>query len=532
MIPARGGSKGVPRKNLRNLLGLPLIAHTIKIAIQATEQDRVIVITDDDEIEEVSRFFGAQVIRESQSATGAATLDEVMLRHIPDLEALGAKGDDLLLTMQPTCPLFSPERVFEAVKKFEEGAGSVISVKDDRHLTWTIEDSQPKPLYKERVNRQLLPAQFRESGAIIGARFSDIKKHGTRIVQPIALIELPESESLDIDTFADLVVAEHWLTRKRILLHADAGKYLGMGHVYRTLALAQELARHDILIITTESMELGGGFFSKQVFSHESVSDQGQLIQKAKDFGADLVVLDVLDTTRDLVIALQATGAKVVTFEDMGEGALVADLTISDLYPNPEAIKQLSGVEHSILAPSFEVLNRTAEISAEVDHVLVLFGGTDPAELADKSLKALEAIGFQGKVSCVRGLGAQDLAADYKLDLEILRDVKNMGELMANSDLALSSAGRTISELMSIGVPTICLCQNQKELSHTHASIQNGVLNLGLGSSVKDQQLQEKLSELISDFEERKHLHQKMLSATNNRSNAVVVKKIIESLGL
>jgi len=96
----------------------------------------------------------------------------------------------------------------------------------------------------------------------------------------------------------------------------------------------------------------------------------------------------------------------------------------------------------------------------------------------------------------------------------------------------LSSAGRTITELMSIGVPTICLCQNQKELSHTHASIQNGVLNLGLGSSVKDQQLQEKLSELISDFEERKDLHQKMLSATNNRSNAVVVKKIIESLGL
>ena len=85
---------------------------------------------------------------------------------------------------------------------------------------------------------------------------------------------------------------------------------------------------------------------------------------------------------------------------------------------------------------------------------------------------------------------------------------------------------------MSIGVPTICLCQNEKELSHTHASIQNGVLNLGLGSSVKDQQLQEKLSELISDFEERKDLHQKMLSATNKRSNAVVVKKIIESLGL
>ena len=522
----------MPRKNLRPLLGIPLIAHTIKIALSATDSDRVVVITDDDEIAEVSLHFGAQVIRERESATGLATLDQVMLRHIPDLEAMGAKDSDLLLTMQPTCPLITSQRVLEAVALFESGAGSVISVKDDRHLTWTTQDGKPKPLYSARVNRQLLPPQFRESGAIIGARIQDIKKFETRIVEPIALLELPESESLDIDTFADLVVAEHWLTRKRILLHANAAKDLGMGHVYRTLALAQELARHEVLVLTTKSMPLGKEFFDSQVFNHEEILDEAELIQKAKDFRADLVVLDILDTQKELVEKLQSVGAKVVTFEDLGSGALQADLTVSDLYPNPEAKHQLTGVENAILAPSFEVLNRTAQIDDSVKHVLVLFGGTDPSSLAKKSLRALEAIGFAGKVSCVRGLGAEDIKDDFNLDLQILRDVKNIGALMATADIALSSAGRTITELMSIGVPTICLSQNQKELTHTHASFENGVRNLGLGSEVTETALEAVLKELIQDSETRIQMSQKMLAATKNRTNTKIVNKILEALGL
>jgi CMP-N-acetylneuraminic acid synthetase/spore coat polysaccharide biosynthesis predicted glycosyltransferase SpsG len=535
VIPARGGSRGVPRKNLRMLVGIPLIAHTIKTALAATSSDRVIVITDDDEIAEVSLAFGAKVIREGASATGAATLDEVMLRHIPDLKALGASDEDLLLTMQPTCPLVSSERVAEAVAKFESGAGSVITVKDDRHLTWTIEAGKPKPLYSARVNRQQLPPQFRESGAIIGARISDVLKHKTRIVEPIALIELPENESLDIDTFSDLVVAEHWLTRRNILIHADAGKELGMGHVYRALALAQELARHNILIATTKSMPLGKEFFQGQVFEHVEINSRADLAALAKSHAAQLTVLDILDTDIKLVQAIQQTGSKVVTFEDLGPGAEAADLLVSDLYPNPRVPKekQLTGIENAILAPSFETLTRKHETKTEVSRVLVLFGGTDPSELATKSLRALEEIGFTGEVVCIRGLGASDISAkDFKLNLQILRNVKNMPAEMAKADLALSSAGRTITELAQIGVPTICLAQNRKELSHTHATEANGVVNLGLGLDVDTSSLAKALSELIESKPLRDKLQQSSLLATKARSNSNVVDRILRTLGL
>lgn len=509
------------------VLGKPLIAYTIQTALEVIPSNQVIVVTDDDEIEEVSLAFGARVIREAKGATGLATLDQVMVKVIPDLMDSGAEEHDLLLTMQPTCPLVSSNTITDAISRFESGAGSVITVKDDRHLTWTVENGKPKKLYKDRVNRQLLPPQFRESGAIIGARIGDVLKFQTRIVEPIALIELPENESLDIDTFADLVVAEHWLSRKRVILHADAAPELGMGHVYRTLALAQELARHDLLILTTKSKPLGAEFFAQQVFEHREIENQEDLISLAQ--GADLVILDILDTEASFVQKLQEGGSKVVTFEDLGSGAEVADLTVSDLYLNPRAKRQLSGVESSILAPSFETLPRRAEVSKNVEHILVLFGGTDPANLAEKSLKALEEADFKGKVTCVRGLGANDLTRKFNLNLSVLRNVKNMGALMATANLALSSAGRTITELMSIGVPTLCLAQNHKELTHTHATAENGIVNLGLGSEISIQKLAQEISSMFPT-DVRISLSKKQSEAVASRRNVTVASRIMELL--
>lgn len=520
----------VPRKNLRKVAGKPLILHTIDIALKALDQTHIAVITDDDEIAELALERGVRIIREPERASGKKTLDELMLFHLADIQNLGAKDEDILLTMQPTCPLISAERIHSAINLFEEGAGSVITVKDDRHLNWTITENKPVPLYKARVNRQLLPPNFRESGAIIGCRIKDLKTHKTRIVEPINLIQLPEQESLDIDSFADLVVAEHFLTRKRILIFADAAKELGMGHVYRALALAQELARHDLTLVTSSDKPLGAEFFAGQVFEHTQVNAKQELIDLARSEKADMVILDVLDTERSLVEGLKSAGAQVVSFEDSGEGAALADLVVSDIYPSKTAIRELVGIEHAILAPSFETLPRQAAIAKEVNNILVLFGGTDPSNLAVKTLSALEAIGFDGKVRCVRGLGAQDIPEKFNLDLEILRDVKNIANLMASSDLAFSSAGRTITELASVGVPTICLAQNQKELTHTHAVIEHGVINLGLGSEIQAEELRREISDLISNFDLRVQLHHAGLNATARRSNERVVRKILDQL--
>ena len=536
VIPARGGSVGVPRKNLRMLLGKPLVAYAIETGLRSTLAERVVVITDDDEIAEVSERYGAQVVREGAAATGGATLDELVIRHLPDLYALGASADDVLLVCQPTCPLVTSDRVLQAMSEFARGAGSVITVKDDRHLGWRLDaEGNPTPDYAARVNRQLLPAQFRESGAIIGARIRDIERTGSRIVEPIALVELPEQEALDIDTFADLVVAEHWLTRLSVVIRADAGPLLGMGHVYRALALAQELARHDVLIVTSAHLPLGDEFFAQQPFAQVAVSDDYDFLRMVKNRAADLVVLDILDTPAQLIEDIRACcDTKVVSFEDLGPGAALTDLVINDLYGGSAEIgRVLAGPQWSILAPSFESLPRQAVIGAEVSELLVLFGGTDPSGLAAKALRALELAEYRGHVTLVRGMGAEPIEIDqFDLDIDLAQNVSNMARLMAASDLALSSAGRTLTELSSIGVPTLCLAQNQKELAHTHATEEFGVEMLGLGSSVSEAQLAEAIRELVASPERRQALSQAGLRATAGRSNRAVVQAMLNQVGL
>jgi spore coat polysaccharide biosynthesis predicted glycosyltransferase SpsG len=353
-------------------------------------------------------------------------------------------------------------------------------------------------------------------------------------VAPISLLELPEKEAVDIDTFADWAVAEHFATRRKILLRTDAAKELGMGHVYRTLALAYALARHDLTIVLSKDKPLGIEFFDQYPFAYETVEDDLQFVGLVAAAKADLVVLDRLDNSAEFV-ELVKEQAKVITFEDLGSGAEQADLLISDLYENPRVPldRQLSGVENAILAPSFETIPRQIEFRDSVKDVLVLFGGTDPSHLIERTLRALESYAFTGLITVVRGIGSELInPSDYKLKLRVLTDVKNMPSVMAQADIAISSAGRTITELSSIGVPTLCMAQNVKELTHTHTSPNNGVVMLGLGTLVSQDTLVAHIAKLVEDSEFRRTLHERALQATGGRSNNSIVKRIMRSVGL
>jgi spore coat polysaccharide biosynthesis predicted glycosyltransferase SpsG len=225
----------------------------------------------------------------------------------------------------------------------------------------------------------------------------------------------------------------------------------------------------------------------------------------------------------------------VVTFEDLGDGAEEADLLVSDLYENPRVPedRQLSGIENAILAPTFETLQRQIEFRDRVRDILILFGGTDPSHLIERTLRALETYQFDGTVTVVRGIGSELIdPAEYQLKLKVLTDVKNMPAVMAATDIAISSAGRTITELSSIGVPTLCMAQNVKELTHTHTAPNNGIVMLGLGTLVTQETLVAHIGKLVEDTEFRRTLHHRAIAATAGRNNTSIVRRILRKVGL
>ncbi len=210
VIPARGGSKTIPLKNIQEVAGRPLIHYVINACLRADSVDRTVVSTDHERIAEVARECGADVpfMRPAEFAGDLVTLDPVIHHAVTTLEAQEGAPIDVVLTVQPTCPLLKPETIDKCVRTLLEGEyDSVIMVKEIRHLYWRRVNGNFQPLFEKRVNRQELEPLYSETGAVFASRRSIITPEdrlGTNIGHVIG----SEEEAIDIDTEIDLRVAE------------------------------------------------------------------------------------------------------------------------------------------------------------------------------------------------------------------------------------------------------------------------------------------------------------------------------------
>lgn len=224
IIPARGGSKGLPRKNVKLLLGKPLIAWTIGQALRSRYLDKVIVSTEDKNIARISLEHGAEVpfIRPRTLATDTAKMIDVILHS---LYCLGKKGSvfDLLVLLQPTSPLRTSLDIDTAIELFFlKKAKAIISVcETEHHPFWTNELTRGgcmKNFLKTRImdkNRQSLPAFYRLNGAIFLAYCDYIKENKNFFGERTYAYVMSRERSVDIDTGFDLKFAEYLLQIKK-----------------------------------------------------------------------------------------------------------------------------------------------------------------------------------------------------------------------------------------------------------------------------------------------------------------------------
>ena len=133
VVPARGGSKGVPRKNIRLLVGEPLISHTLRTAMTVAEIDLLVVSTDDDEIASVSRSCDVRVVERPASLAGDTSPTEATLLQVLDVLQGEGQQFDIVLVLEPTSPFRSAETIVRAITLCTSGsAASVLAVKQTR----------------------------------------------------------------------------------------------------------------------------------------------------------------------------------------------------------------------------------------------------------------------------------------------------------------------------------------------------------------------------------------------------------------
>lgn len=220
VIPARGGSRGLPRKNIRLFGGKPLIAWTIGTALKSAYLDKVIVSTDDKAIAAVAERCGAEVPfrRPKALATDKAGMMGVVF-HAIDYAEKTEGSYDLVLLLQPTSPLRSSSDIDNAIRLFfTKHAGSIVSVcAVDHHPYWSnalLRDGSMKRFVRRcttHVTRQELVPHYRVNGALYLAAMDWLKRtksfFGTRTYAYI----MPRERSVDIDDMVDFKFAESLL---------------------------------------------------------------------------------------------------------------------------------------------------------------------------------------------------------------------------------------------------------------------------------------------------------------------------------
>ena len=156
VIPARGGSKGIPRKNLRPLNGRVLLEHSFDLLDELDLDFDLVISTDDEEIEALGNLRNLEVIvRHPNLAGDYTTIDQVILDVVVELEGSGRHYNHII-TIQPTCPCTGIDDLKKAICSYcESSYDTLISVVEERHLYWSLDgDGRPRREYVGRVNRR------------------------------------------------------------------------------------------------------------------------------------------------------------------------------------------------------------------------------------------------------------------------------------------------------------------------------------------------------------------------------------------
>jgi len=224
IIPARGGSKRIPHKNIIDFFGLPMIARTIEAAKESGCFDRVLVSTDDPDIAEVSQFYGAEVpFLRMDKADDLSPVSEATLSALAQAEVHWNESYEIVVQLMANCPLRGADDVLRAVSAFHGRSASfqISSFKFGwMNPWWSVrldESGVPRRLFPEVLSRrsQDLEALYCPTGAIWIANCNALKQAGTFYGEGHVFENMPWTSAVDIDDYEDLAMAKAiYITRR------------------------------------------------------------------------------------------------------------------------------------------------------------------------------------------------------------------------------------------------------------------------------------------------------------------------------
>lgn len=224
LIPARGGSIGVPKKNIRTLGGLPLIVWAIEVAKRTPGISNVVVTTDSDEIAQVAKDAGAQIILRPSAIATSQSLVIDAVRHAYDALKNSSEAPESMVLLEPTCPFRSVDDITRCLALISpeggyDSAATFCEARLNPNRAWKIVADKPSPYFDSATSwkpRQDLAPAYQLNGGVYAFRCPHIFESaaGGFLFGNVGAVLMPSERSFDIDSEFDFLVAEAWLGRK------------------------------------------------------------------------------------------------------------------------------------------------------------------------------------------------------------------------------------------------------------------------------------------------------------------------------
>ena len=506
----------------------PLVYYAIRNAQASEFITDVIVTTDSSEVAMIASQMGAQVRWRDQRLCGdAVTLDAVV-----DDAVDRSVSWNYVITMQPTSPTLTSKTLDKAIRyAINHDYDTVISAINAPHLSWSVENGKIVPNYRERLNRQYLPAHYKETGAFVISRASVVTEK-TRIGEKISIYEIPEGESLDVDSFFDLQCAQAMLNKHRAAIYVNGDGIGGMDRVDRALEIADGFyCKPDILY---DANQTDAEVFGRTTHVLKPVGGTEGLFKICAKEQYDVFINDISSTSADYMIALRMVlpNAKIINFEDDGEGRRKADLVFNALDSKSD-LPQVKVGHRFYIAGRVLKFCEPIRIGESVRRVLVCLDGANPRYASGRLLKMIckpEYQGFHFTLVIDRPEENAKAMIEYNRydNIDVLCDAPNLSELMMNCDVGITSIGKTGYELCMLGIPTITMAQSCGEEKHGFICEENGFACISSDSD--DETIEARLKAyLFMSQEGRRSLQDKLLSF-DLRNGRTRVMRLIDSL--
>lgn len=548
IVPARGGSDRVPYLNIKRLGDRPLLAHTLDAARRARLLDRVVVSTDDERVAEVARTWGAEVpfLRPPDLAANLSSLKPVIVHAVQALEAEG-EHCDVVVVLQATSPFRDAEAIDAAVERLiAEGHDSVVSVTEDRTLNWREDQGLLVPLFTREGRRDEQPPLYRENGAVVALRRA-VLDGPTRFGQRIGALVLDKRAGFPVHDLEDFWMAERLQRQPRILFRADGSTSLGMGHVYRSLAIADVLrdtSQADIVFLMSADHEKGLVTVSRHGYPVRVVGD-GRLeayLEHIRDYAPHILINDLPALEDRYLRALSHLGASTVnlvdTLDDLERTEHYAQVIVSVMNQERETPEGFYG------GPAFAILRshfqgRVKDVREQPRLVLLSFGGSDPQGLTLLAARALDDLDTAIELVAVAGPAfsyreAFDaLAARLKRRVPLIHEAGgHIAELMLEADVMVCSGGMSVYEIAALGTPGVVLAQNAREDARMRQFARHGTVEyLGLGTEVDEPQLRAQVAALLADATRRRAMSARGRALVDGLGASRAAEVVLASVG-